>query len=96
MSGQSMTAKERVYASLRREPVDRVPVSMWFHPETRDMLASLLEIPATHVDAADEIVGGLAEDGFAVGLARMTQHDAEDMGPAALPVGRKCPSGKRA
>ena len=38
-------------------------------------------------DAAKEIVGGLAIDGLAVGLARVRQHDAEDMGSAALAVG---------
>ena len=29
-----MNAKQRVHAALRRQPVDRVPVFMWFHPET--------------------------------------------------------------
>ena len=38
-------------------------------------------------DAAQEFVGGLAIDGFAVGLARVRQHDAEDMGSAAFTVG---------
>ena len=30
-----MTPKQRVYAALRREPADRIPIFMWFHPETR-------------------------------------------------------------
>ena len=47
-----MTPKERVHAALRREPVDRVPVFMWFHPETADRLAALLEIPPEHVATA--------------------------------------------
>jgi len=38
-------------------------------------------------DAAKEIVGGLAIDGLAVSLARVRQHDAKDMGSAALAVG---------
>jgi hypothetical protein len=38
-------------------------------------------------NAAKEIVGGLAIDGLAVGLARVRQDDAEDMGSAALAVG---------
>lgn len=29
-----MISKERVYAALKRQPVDRVPIFMWFHPET--------------------------------------------------------------
>lgn len=44
-----MTSKERVYAALRREPVDRVPVFMWYHPQTRQRLAALLDVPAEHV-----------------------------------------------
>jgi len=46
-----MNSKQRVHAALRREPVDRVPIFMWFHPGTVDMLARLLEIPRSHVDA---------------------------------------------
>jgi len=40
-----MNSKERVAAALRREPVDRVPVFMWFHPETAKHLSGLLELP---------------------------------------------------
>ena len=47
-----MTPKERVHAALRREPVDRVPVFMWFHPQTARRLAGLLDIPASQVSAA--------------------------------------------
>jgi len=47
-----MTSKERVHAALRREPVDRVPVFMWYHPQTRQRLANLLEIPAEYVSLA--------------------------------------------
>ena len=39
------------------------------------------------LDAAEEVVGGLAIDGLAVGLAGVGQHDAEDMSFAALAVG---------
>lgn len=45
-----MTPKQRVHAALNREPVDRIPVFMWFHPETRAFLAKLLEIPPSCVD----------------------------------------------
>ena len=48
----AMTPKQRVHAALRRKPVDRVPVFMWFHPQTAARLASLLEIPARLVGAA--------------------------------------------
>ena len=40
-----MTSKERVKAALGRRAVDRVPIFMWFHPETARRLAALLEIP---------------------------------------------------
>jgi hypothetical protein len=29
-----MNSRERVHAALRRQPADRVPVFMWFHPAT--------------------------------------------------------------
>lgn len=40
-----MNSKERVKRALRRAPVDRVPVFMWFHPSTARRLAASLEIP---------------------------------------------------
>ncbi len=43
------------------------------------------------LDAAEEVVGGLAVDDLAVGLAGVGQHDAEDMGLAALAVGSNDP-----
>ena len=47
-----MNAKSRVHAALRREPVDRVPIWMWFHPETTKRLSRLLEIPPARVAEA--------------------------------------------
>ena len=47
-----MTPRGRVQAALRREPTDRVPLFMWFHPQTAERLASLLEIPAGLVGEA--------------------------------------------
>ncbi len=47
-----MNSKQRVHAALRRQPVDRVPVFMWFHPQTAERLARLLEIPASRVAEA--------------------------------------------
>jgi len=46
-----MTSKERVHAALRREPADRVPIFMWYHPQTRERLGRLLEVPPQHVPA---------------------------------------------
>lgn len=37
---------------MNRQPVDRVPVFMWCHPETYERLARLLEIPVGRVDEA--------------------------------------------
>ena len=47
-----MTSNERVHAALRREPVDRVPVFMWFHPSTARRLGQILEIPPGRVAEA--------------------------------------------
>jgi uroporphyrinogen decarboxylase len=40
-----MRHRDRVYAALRREPVDRVPIWMWFHPALALRLATHIEIP---------------------------------------------------
>ena len=45
------------------------------------------EVAEGILQAAEEVVGGLAVDDLAVGLAGVAQHDAEDMGLAALAVG---------
>ncbi len=47
-----MNSKKRVHRALKREPVDRVPIFMWFHPETVQRLGRLLEIPARYVAEA--------------------------------------------
>ena len=47
-----MTSKERVHAALQRKPTDRVPIFMWYHPQTAKRLARLLEVPAKYVPAA--------------------------------------------
>ncbi|MGD0577447.1 MAG: uroporphyrinogen decarboxylase family protein [Bryobacteraceae bacterium] len=47
-----MTSRQRVYAALRREPADRVPIFMWLHPDTARHLSSLLEIPDASVAEA--------------------------------------------
>lgn len=45
-----MNHKQRVHAALRREPTDRVPVWMWFHPITSKRMAAELEIPVAYLD----------------------------------------------
>ena len=47
-----MNSKQRVHAALKRQPVDRVPIFMWFHPRTAQRFAKLLEIPAEYVSEA--------------------------------------------
>lgn len=48
-----MKPKERVIAALKHiPPTDRVPIFMWFHPDTAAQLGSLLEIPAGLVGEA--------------------------------------------
>ena len=44
-----MNSKSRVHAALRREPVDRVPIWMWYHPDTTERLGETLDIPPFHV-----------------------------------------------
>jgi uroporphyrinogen decarboxylase len=51
-NNQTWNRRERVRAALERRGADRVPVFMWFHPETARRLARLLEIPAAHVAEA--------------------------------------------
>src|SRR6478752_2209759 len=45
------------------------------------------EVPEGILEAAEEVVGGLAEYSLTVGLAGVAQDDAEDVGLAALAVG---------
>jgi len=45
----TMNSKSRVHAALKRKPVDRVPIWMWFHPDTTRRLGQQLEIPAGFV-----------------------------------------------
>ncbi|MHC4299710.1 MAG: uroporphyrinogen decarboxylase family protein [Planctomycetota bacterium] len=47
-----MNSKERVHLTLQRKPVDRVPVFMWYHPQTTRRLGKILDIPASYVSLA--------------------------------------------
>ena len=51
-AGRTVTPKQRVHAALSRQPTDRVPVFMWFHPQTARRLGEVLEVPASAVGAA--------------------------------------------
>ncbi len=73
-----MTSKQRVHAALRREPVNRVPVFMWFHPQTAERLARLLEIPTARVAEAmgDDVRQTWVNNNYAMeGIVH--EHDGE-------------------
>jgi uroporphyrinogen decarboxylase len=73
-----MTSKQRVHAALRREPVDRVPVFMWFHPQTAERLARLLEIPIGRLSEAmgDDVRQTWVNNNYAMeGIVH--EHDGE-------------------
>jgi uroporphyrinogen decarboxylase len=44
-----MTSKQRVHTALNKQPVDRVPVFMWLHPDSARKLAALLDVPVEFV-----------------------------------------------
>ena len=46
---KTLSSSERVHAALRREPVDRVPIYMWLHPDTATRLGALLKVPPRYV-----------------------------------------------
>jgi len=73
-----MTPKERVKATLQKQPVDRVPIYMWLHPKTATRLGALLEIPSTRVAEAlgDDIRQTWVNNNFAMeGIVH--QHNGE-------------------
>lgn len=45
-----MNSKERVHRALQRKPVDRIPIFMWYHPQTFRKLTRVLEIPPESFD----------------------------------------------
>jgi len=47
-----MISKDRVHLALQHKPTDRVPIFMWYHPQTTKRLGRLLEIPAGYVPLA--------------------------------------------
>ncbi len=66
-----MNSKQRVHAALRRQPVDRVPIFMTFHPEIVGTLARLLEVPRHCVDGVlgnDVCMTWVNNDHFMLGV----------------------------
>ncbi len=63
-----MTPKQRVHAALNKEPTDRVPIFMWFNPDTASHLAELLEIPIQYVGDAmgDDIKQAWVNNNYAM------------------------------
>jgi uroporphyrinogen decarboxylase len=63
-----MNSRERVIAALQRKPTDRVPIFMWFHPDTALHLGELLEIPTRYVGDAmgDDIHQTWVNNNFAM------------------------------
>jgi uroporphyrinogen decarboxylase len=41
-----MTSRERVRGAMRRTPIDRLPIFMWFHPATTQRLSAAFGVPA--------------------------------------------------
>ncbi|MFH1741696.1 MAG: uroporphyrinogen decarboxylase family protein [bacterium] len=73
-----MNSKERVHKALRREPVDRVPVFMWFHPVTARRFGEILDIPPNRVAEAmgDDIRQTWVNNNYAMeGIVH--EHDGE-------------------
>jgi hypothetical protein len=67
-----MNSKQRVHAALRRQPVDRVPIYMTFHPEVLANMARLLEVPRHCVEGVlgnDVRMTWVNNDHFALGIS---------------------------
>lgn len=69
-----MTSKERVRRALQKKPVDRVPIFMWYHPQTRRRLGRLLEIRPEYVPSVmgDVDTQGVLPHGTADQVRRAT------------------------
>jgi uroporphyrinogen decarboxylase len=63
-----MHRRNRVKNALSKEPTDRVPVFMWFHPSTARRLGRLLDIPAAFVAEAmgDDIKQAWVNNNYAM------------------------------
>ena len=45
-----MNSKERVHAALARKTTDRIPIFMWYHPDTVKRLSHYLEVPENTIN----------------------------------------------
>ena len=74
----TMTSRERVWAALQRQPVDRVPIFMWYHPDTATRLARELAIAVEDLPEAlgDDIRQTWVGNNAAMEGVRLT-HDGE-------------------
>ncbi len=66
-----MNSKQRVHAALRRQPVDRVPIHVTFHPDTVAALARFLEVPRHAIEEIldnDVRMTWVNNDYFALGI----------------------------
>ena len=45
-----MNSKDRMYRALQKKPVDRIPIFMWYHPQTVNKLTKSLEIQPEYFD----------------------------------------------
>jgi uroporphyrinogen decarboxylase len=73
-----MTSKERVHKAIRRESVDRVPIFMWFHPDTAKIMAAELGIQPGDVSFAfgDDVRQAWVGNNYAMeGIVH--EHDGE-------------------
>jgi uroporphyrinogen decarboxylase len=87
-----MTHRERVHRALGREPVDRVPIFLWFHPDTANRLASTLAISVSDVPIAlgDDICQTWVGNNYAMeGIVHDREGDthADDWGIEWIRVG---------
>lgn len=73
-----MNSRQRVQAALSRQPADRVPIFMWFHPDTVTRLAARLEIPKSALGEAmgNDILQTWVNNNYAMeGIVH--QHDGQ-------------------
>ena len=73
-----MNSRKRVQAALNRQPTDRVPVFMWFHPDMAVHFAEVLEIPPDRLPEAmgDDVRQAWVNNNYAMeGITH--EHDGE-------------------